>query len=569
VPFTGPYQIDPGFQNWDFERRQAWTVYEYGGSLFAVLSTGSGQSHIFKSTDGLVGAAWQNLGVNIARATCTVVRKGDILYFLYHQATGGGGAGEINLTSFNLVTETAGAIVAGGPAANGTNNFTVYGHLRTDGDIDFCFRDATLVAPTLWAATYSFTTSWSVAIQVDVAVAGTDPQILTSIESGNNRLHIFWYAVTGGDPAVYHRSYLNGVLGANSTFLATTGVALPFCNVGVGAWNPNTTLLLLPVVIGAAGAGVLYVYRAGDAATPAWAQGAALSSTYTPGSCLFTHYFVVIRGTNEEVWWLTYQALSPLGTNLLIRQVNTGAGYGAEQVIYNTSAWTQESSWHNIFAIPLSDGTLGITGSLESDVFCTAVFARWADPVGAQVAREVTGTRRMVVLVPNYWDHCLWKDPPVHRKIPPLSACCGVTARSDYFKYVEMPEGAIPFYRTAGIPTPLAAAGDVLIFAYEVPVGYDGIIRGLFHHYTGPGFLEGNGDLEWRLKVNRVYAQYLGDVLVSLGSVGEPMPLEDGIPITSRQRVEYIVSAPTLSGGILPVDSRIVAGIAGWLVVRR
>jgi hypothetical protein len=174
----------------------------------------------------------------------------------------------------------------------------------------------------------------------------------------------------------------------------------------------------------------------------------------------------------------------------------------------------------------------------------------------------------MVVLVPNYWDHSLWKEVDPARQIPARSVCC-VRDPNDHFKWVRLPKGAIEFRKVGAIPTPLAAAGDVLVLRFTIPMGYDGVIHGLTQHYTGPGFLEGNGDIEWRLKINRTYAQYLGNVLVSLGSLSETHPLDDGIPVYSLQQVEYIVNVPNGSGGILPVNTQIVCACTGFFWPRK
>jgi hypothetical protein len=121
----------------------------------------------------------------------------------------------------------------------------------------------------------------------------------------------------------------------------------------------------------------------------------------------------------------------------------------------------------------------------------------------------------------------------------------------------------------AAIPTPLAASGDVQVLEFQVPTGYDGLISGLFHLYTGPGFMEGGGDLEWRILVNKTYALHLGQVLMSLGSRKGTYRIDGGIPVQSGQRIQYIVNAPNLSGGILPINSQIVCGLEGLFYARQ
>jgi len=190
-------------------------------------------------------------------------------------------------------------------------------------------------------------------------------------------------------------------------------------------------------------------------------------------------------------------------------------------------------------------------------------------PAPAPVAPVMQGgSRRMHVLVPNLFDHCLQNELDLHRKYRPQKACCDVSLYYD-ITWVRAPKSAIPFRKTGTVPTPLAAAGDVTVLDFQVPVGYDGIIAGLFGVYTGPGFLEGNGDIVWRLIVNRVYAIHLGQVLVTLGSQQVPYPALGGIPIQSGNRIRYVVNVPNLSGGILPLASEIVCGLEGLFYARQ
>lgn len=190
-------------------------------------------------------------------------------------------------------------------------------------------------------------------------------------------------------------------------------------------------------------------------------------------------------------------------------------------------------------------------------------------PVPAAVtATAFQGSRRMVVLVPNHWDLCLDQEVMAQRCYRPHQECCEPILYRD-INWLRAPQDYIPFRKTAAIPTPLAISGDVEVLNFQVPNGYDGLIAGLFHLYTGPGFREGNGDIEWRLVINRTYAIHLGAVLVTLGSRQECYPLEGGIQIQSGQRIRYIVNVPNLSGGILPLVSQIVCGLEGLFYARQ
>jgi hypothetical protein len=177
-------------------------------------------------------------------------------------------------------------------------------------------------------------------------------------------------------------------------------------------------------------------------------------------------------------------------------------------------------------------------------------------------------SRRMTVLVPNRWDGCLSSDTRLHQLAGPQRSCCHDMVYSDIIN-VRAPKNSIPFRKVGAIPTPLAISGDVVVLDFQVPQGYDGLIAGLFHLYTGPGFREGNGDIEWRVLINKTYAVHLGQVLVTLGSRQQSYPVEGGIQIQSGQRIRYIVSVPNGSGGILPLASQIVCGLEGLFYARQ
>lgn len=173
----------------------------------------------------------------------------------------------------------------------------------------------------------------------------------------------------------------------------------------------------------------------------------------------------------------------------------------------------------------------------------------------------------MVVLVPNRFDAALGRELEAHRRNLPKRACCEPEILWNVQR-VRIPDHGIPFRKTAAIPTPLAISGDVEVLNFQVPAGYDGILAAVFHLYTGPGFLEGGGDLVWRIVVNRVYAKHLGNVLFTLGGLRMPCPLDGGVQLQSGQHVRYIVNAPNLSGGILPLASQILCGMEGLFYAR-
>jgi hypothetical protein len=172
----------------------------------------------------------------------------------------------------------------------------------------------------------------------------------------------------------------------------------------------------------------------------------------------------------------------------------------------------------------------------------------------------------------NRWDWCMFQEFLLIRRIhfPPPCAippeyCNSLPWDSDDNGNIAIPPGAVPIRQTHGILTPAPAAGDQTIFEYRVPLGYDGLITGIFHFYTGGGFIEGSGDILWRVQLTQRYLENLGNIEFSLGSPVSPLPLTQGQIVLSGRTIRYIVNVPNLSGLIQVGQSQIAAGLTGFL----
>lgn len=138
---------------------------------------------------------------------------------------------------------------------------------------------------------------------------------------------------------------------------------------------------------------------------------------------------------------------------------------------------------------------------------------------------------------------------------------------------IAPPSGALPFnpYDIIGLPSP--AAGDTTIFSFKVPIGYDGVLLGHFHVFTGGGFIEGSGDLAWRIAVNDPSPRFLrdcGDMLVTIGRIAFYQTIPGGLQLRSGNVVSYIVNAPNTTGSLpAPGTPSIIAGMHGYFYPRR
>jgi hypothetical protein len=141
---------------------------------------------------------------------------------------------------------------------------------------------------------------------------------------------------------------------------------------------------------------------------------------------------------------------------------------------------------------------------------------------------------------------------------------------TEVYRPVEPPSGAVQFSPRFAIPLPAPAAGDVTVFSFQVPIGYDGIILGQFNAFTLGGFVDGSGDLAWRVAVNLTlnatrFLRDCGNILVQLGTVKWYQYIQGGLRIYSGNTVSYIVTAPNTTGSLpAPGTGKIICGLRGF-----
>jgi len=139
---------------------------------------------------------------------------------------------------------------------------------------------------------------------------------------------------------------------------------------------------------------------------------------------------------------------------------------------------------------------------------------------------------------------------------------------------ISPPYGALTFNPFKAIPLPAPAAGDVVLATFQVPIGYDGIITGQSNGYIGAGFMEGSGDIVWRIAVNQNTAlRYLKDcgaILFSLGQINNHQTVPGGMRLYSGDTVALIVTCPNTSGALPPAGTgQVFAGLHGWFYPRK
>jgi len=191
-----------------------------------------------------------------------------------------------------------------------------------------------------------------------------------------------------------------------------------------------------------------------------------------------------------------------------------------------------------------------------------------------------TVNQQFILRQPNFWDRVLAQECQIWDAI---QAQGGILAVMSPFRrnllqtgnwddpWIKMPSDGQAFgpdpVHTTSIPLPANDGVDHLVLSFRVPMGYDGIITGITHFYTDPGFNIGSGDLTWRIQVNTHYPRNLGAMAMPFGSLSEPyMLFPGGVRIFSQQVVRYFVNHAATSG---LAGGQIVCGLSGWIYPRQ
>lgn len=105
---------------------------------------------------------------------------------------------------------------------------------------------------------------------------------------------------------------------------------------------------------------------------------------------------------------------------------------------------------------------------------------------------------------------------------------------------------------------------DTVVTEYTVPAGFDLALTLISNQYTGAGFVEGSGDIIWRIRLGTRgrYAREFGRILTSLGSADLPYSVNRAsIIVRENVTVQYIVNAAVILGAA----DRIICGLGGWI----
>jgi len=102
------------------------------------------------------------------------------------------------------------------------------------------------------------------------------------------------------------------------------------------------------------------------------------------------------------------------------------------------------------------------------------------------------------------------------------------------------------------------------VVQFSVPTGYFGLILGYYCNYMGTGFVQGSGDIVWRLRVGNAWMRNMGDLRFAVGSLSNPFSVPLMQLLQSDDSITFAVNVPNLSGLIQTGTAYILCGLQGW-----
>lgn len=119
-----------------------------------------------------------------------------------------------------------------------------------------------------------------------------------------------------------------------------------------------------------------------------------------------------------------------------------------------------------------------------------------------------------------------------------------------------------PFYYQHSVAIP-AVGASATVLQFKVPSGKNGYIYKLAIDYVGAGFVEGNGDITWKIFRDialRKAVKGFNNLVASVGQV--PNPVE--IPPIQIYEQEFITVVVYNVSGPAPAGQVSVAAMIGW-----
>lgn len=182
----------------------------------------------------------------------------------------------------------------------------------------------------------------------------------------------------------------------------------------------------------------------------------------------------------------------------------------------------------------------------------------------------------------NQYDACLHLDHQLWEEILSqggLHTICCPQGRPKYTQrpWVAMPKEGRRFkpISTLLVSTAVPFTGlDVNVLTERVPVGYDGVISDIVCNIVAPGggsggFVDGSGDITWRLSADNRFLRDMGNLKVQVGSLTSPSPVPRGmVRVYSHDVLRFAVNFAVGAEVRIDPTAYIICSITGWYYPR-
>lgn len=187
--------------------------------------------------------------------------------------------------------------------------------------------------------------------------------------------------------------------------------------------------------------------------------------------------------------------------------------------------------------------------------------------------------------LPNEDDACLLTDRTAWDAIVSsggLQKICCPTGRKPYANrpWIAMPSGGrrfkpIGILNVPDLANPANVGVDIIVpfntsaGSLEVPDGWDGVITDVVMNITNSPFVEGSGDLTWRLSASQRYLRDMGDVITQLGSLTAPNPVpRGGLRVYSKNLITMTINFGANAPNTINPAGKILVSVTGWFYPR-
>ncbi len=191
------------------------------------------------------------------------------------------------------------------------------------------------------------------------------------------------------------------------------------------------------------------------------------------------------------------------------------------------------------------------------------------------VANQCIDLQKRLWTQPNEFNRALEAEADLWRRIIRCGGLQMTALGKRQRRYQKPPWEAMPpegerLNQIASIQRPALEQVETLVLDFTMDLAWDGVATNIMMTSTDPAFVEGSGDIIWRLRVGERWIPDFRNVLFQLNDLKNPHALVGGyIRLLSLQRVRIYAELGPGAAGRIDANSRINAGVVGWKYPKR